>query len=162
MGPRFEERGPFQVLGVEDDAYKIEEVDPSFNDLWLNRFESQWNDVEPYSIDGACYGVWFGFTESNILRGTRLAGMAVRDGARIPEGWIIREITAANYAVFETTLRYTGDVTVYALSQWLSESDYELDTPKSRFDLMPPDTLTQESPVSVWIPVRKKEKVDHE
>ena len=25
-----------------------------------------------------------------------------------------------------------------------------------RFDYMPPDTLTPKSPVSVWIPVRKK------
>jgi len=33
MEPRFEERGPFRILGVEDDAYKIEEVDPGFNDL---------------------------------------------------------------------------------------------------------------------------------
>ena len=33
----------------------------------------------------------------------------------------------------------------------------------SRYYLMPPNTLTQESPVLVWIPVReKKEKVDHE
>jgi hypothetical protein len=60
MEPRFVERGSFRVLGVEDDAYKIEEIDPDFNDLWLNWFESRWDDGEPYSIDGACYGVWSG------------------------------------------------------------------------------------------------------
>ena len=156
MEPRFEEKGLFRVLGVEDDAYKIEEVDPGFNDLWLNRFESRWDEVEPYSIDGACYGVWYGFTETDILKGTCLAGMAVGDDAKTPEGWVIRDIPASNYAVFETTLRDIGDTTEYALRQWLPRSDYELDTPKPRLDLMPPDTLTQESPVSVWIPVRKK------
>ena len=156
MEPRFEERIPFRVLGVEDDAYKSEEVDPGFNDLWLNRFESLWDDVQPYSIDGACYGVWFGFTETDILKGTCLAGMAVRDDAKAPKGWIIKEIPAAKYAVFETTPRDIGEATEYALSKWLPLSDYELDTPKPRFDFMPPDTLIPESPVSVWIPVRKR------
>ncbi len=156
MEPRFEERGPFQVLGVEDDAYKIEEVDPGFNDLWLNRFESRIDDVEPYSIDGSFYGVWSGFTETDILKGKCLAGMAVRADAKTLEGWVIKDVPAAKYAVFETTLRDIGDVTEYALKQWLPGSDYELDTPKPRFDFMPPDTTTQESPVSVWIPVRKK------
>lgn len=95
MESRFEERDSFRVLGVEDDAYKIDEIDPGFNDLWMNRFESRWNDVEPYSTDGICYGVWSGFTETNILTGTCLAGMAVRDDAMVPEGWVIREIPAA-------------------------------------------------------------------
>ncbi len=156
MEPRFEERSSFRVLGVEDDAYKIEEIDPGFNDLWLNRFESRWDELEPFSIDGACYGVWSGFTETDILRGTCLEGMAVRDDARIPDGWIIREIPAANYAVFETTLRDIGDISHYGLCQWLPGSEYELDTPKPRFDYMPPDTFAPESPVSVWIPVRSK------
>ena len=156
MEPRFEERDAFKVLGIEDDAYKMEEVDPGFTDLWLNRFESRWDDVYPYSVDGVCYGVWSGFTETDILQGKCLAGMAVRDDAEIPEGWIIRDIPAARYAVFETTLRDIGDATEYALNQWLPGSDYELDTPKPRFDLMPPDTTTQESPVSVWIPVRNR------
>ena len=156
MEPRFEERDSFRVLGVEDDAYKIEEVDPGFNDLWLNRFESRINDVEPYSIDGSFYGVWSGFTEIDILKGTCLAGMAVRDDVRIPGGWVIRDIPAAKYAVFDTTLRDIGEATEYALREWLPGSGYELDTPKPRFDLMPSDTLAPESPVSVWIPVREK------
>jgi len=156
MEPRFEERGLFQVLGVQDDAYKIEEVDPGFYDLWMNRFMSRHDDVQPYSIDGAYYAVWYGYTETDFLKGKHLAGMAVRGDAETPDGWVIRDVPAAKYAVFETTLRDIGDATEYAQRQWLPGSDYELDTPKPRFDLMPPDTTTQESPVSVWIPVRKK------
>ena len=157
MEPRFEERGPFRFLGVEDDAYKIDEVDPGFNDLWMDRFMSRHDDVQPYSIDGAYYAVWFVTPGIDISKGKHLAGMAVRDDATPPEGWVIREVPAAEYAVFETTLRDVGDATEYALEQWLPNSDdYVEDTPKPRFDLMPPDTTGQESPVSVWIPVRRK------
>ena len=112
--------------------------------------------MQPYSIDGAYYAVWFGYTETDFLKGKHLAGMAVRDDAKIPKGWVIRDVPAAKYAVFETTLRDVGDATEYAQRQWLPGSDYELDTPRPRFDFMPPDTTSQESPVSVWIPVRYK------
>jgi predicted transcriptional regulator YdeE len=155
MEPKFETRGAFRVLGVEDDAYKIEKVDPGFNDLWMNKFMSQHDIVQPHSTDGAYYAVWFGTTETDISKGKHLAGMAVRDDATVPDGWVIRDVPTAEYAVFETTLRDVGNATEHALSRWLPNSEYELDAPKPRFDLMPPDTTGQESPVSVWIPVRK-------
>lgn len=117
---------------------------------------SRHDDVQPYNIDGAYYAVWFGCTETDFLRGKYLAGIAVRGDAKTPPGWVIRDIRAAKCALFETTLRDIGDATDYAQNQWLPGSDYELDTPKPRFDLTPPDTATQESPVSVWIPVRKR------
>ena len=159
MEPRLEERDSFRVLGVEDDAYKIEEVDPGFNDLWMNRFMSRHDDdVQPHSTDGAYYAVWFDTMgiDISISKGKHLAGMAVRDDAKVPDDWVIREVPAAEYAVFDTTLRDVGGATEYALSQWLPWPDYELDTAKPRFDLMLPDTTGQESPVSVWIPVKRK------
>ena len=156
MRPRFETRGVVRVLGVEEDAFKIDQVDPGFQDLWMNRFMAQHDTVQPYSTDGAYYAVWFGTTETDISKGKHLAGMAVRDDAMAPDGWVIREVPAAEYAVFETTLRDVGDATEQALRGWLPNSEYEMDTPKPRFDLMPPNTTGQESPVSVWIPVRKR------
>ena len=82
--------------------------------------------------------------------------MAVQGDPPIPDGWIVREVPAAVYAVFETTLRDVGSATEHGLIRWLPKSGYELDSPKPRFDLMPPDTTGPDSPVSVWIPVRKK------
>jgi predicted transcriptional regulator YdeE len=84
--------------------------------------------------------------------------MAVGIEARSPIGWVIREVPAAQYAVFETTLADVGDATEYALDEWLPDSNYKYDGVKPRFDLMPPDTTGQESPVSVWIPVRRREE----
>jgi predicted transcriptional regulator YdeE len=157
MEPRFETRGAFTVLGVEEDALKIEEVDPGFQDLWMNRFMSRHGEVHPYSTDGAYYAVWFGTRGTDISVGKYLAGMAVGADAKVPESWVRREVPAAAYAVFETTLRDVGDATDYALRQWLPNPGWELDAAKPRFDLMPPDVQGPESPVSVWIPVRRKE-----
>ena len=156
MEPRFERREDFRVLGIEDDAYKIDKVDPGFHDLWMNRFMARHDDVQPYSIDGAYYAMWFGTKGTDISRGKHLAGMAVTGDANAPDGWVIRVVPAAEYAVFETNLRDVGLATEYALNEWLPNSDYVLDTGKPRFDLMPPNTTGPDSPVSVWIPVKRK------
>ena len=154
--PRFEKRDAFRVLGVEDAAKNMEEADPGFHDLWMNRFMSRQGEVQPHSIDGAYYAVWFGTNEADLSQGTYLAGMAISGNPPVPDGWVIRDVPAAEYAVFESTLRDVGDATEYGLSQWLPKSDCERDFPKPRFDLMPPDTTGQDSPVLVWIPVRRK------
>lgn len=154
--PKFKTRSHFRVLGVEDDAYKIDEVDPGFNDLWMNRFMSRHDEVACYSTDGTYYAVWFGAKGTDISVGKHLAGMAVTAAAEAPYGWVTRDVPAANYAVFRTTLRDVGSATEYAIDEWLPRSGYELDAGKPRFDLMPPGTTGPDSPVSVWIPVKAK------
>ncbi|MFH1085020.1 MAG: hypothetical protein V1772_04580 [Chloroflexota bacterium] len=154
--PRFETREAFTVLGVEDDAIKMDTVDPGFHDLWMRRFMPHHGEVSVFSTDGAYYAVWFGMVGDLVLVGTHLAGMAVRPEAVAPEGWVIRQVPAARYAVFDTTLRDVGDGPEYALHRWLPGSGYALDGDKPRFDLMPPDTSGPESPVTVWIPVVRR------
>ncbi len=157
MEPRFEQRDAFRVLGVEDDACKMETVDPGFNDLWMNRFMARHDEVQALSTDKAYYAVWIGtLPNGDFGQGRHLAGMAVVGDPPVPEGWVIRDIPAAEYAVFGTNLRDVGDATEYALREWLPNSAYEMDEPKPRFDRMPPDTTGPETPVTVWIPVRKK------
>ena len=156
MEPIIERKSEFRVLGIEDDAYKIDEVDPGFDDLWMNRFMSKHDKVQPYSSDGAYYAMWFDTKGTDISTGRHLAGMAVIDEAKPPEGWVIRGVPAAEYAVFDTTLADVGDTTGHALDQWLPGSAFELDAGKPRFDLMPSNTTGQDSPVSVWIPVKRK------
>ena len=154
--PRFVQREAFRVLGVKDRARNIEEDDPGFHDLWMNRFMAHANEVAAYSTDGAHYGVWFGTRGGDISVGMLLARMAVTSNAIAPDGWVIREVETADYAVFETTLADVGHATVYGLDEWLPASDYEYDGAKARFDLMPPGTTGPDSPVSVWIPVRRR------
>jgi len=151
--PRFITLEAFAVVGVEDDAYKIDEVDPGFYDLWMNRFMSREPEVRPQSQDGVCYGVWFGAPGSDISKGRYLAGMQALEPTFVPEGWVKRTIPAARYAVFEATLDLIGETTEQALDVWLPASGYQYDGDKPRLDYMGPDTTGPESPVSVWIPV---------
>ena len=156
MEPRIEKKDAFHVLGVEDAAVKLDTEDPGLEDLWMNRFMAQQEEVTPHSTDGAHYGVFF-HTSGTVLTGGRyLAGMAVKLSTVAPEGWVMRDIPAAEYAVFETTLREIGETSDEALSRWLPDSEFEQNTSKPRFDFHPPGTKGQDSPVSVWIPVRRR------
>jgi predicted transcriptional regulator YdeE len=100
--------------------------------------------------------LFFGTNGTATRHGRYLAGMAIYDDTLAPEGWVIRDIPAAEYAVFETTLRDVGETTLEALTHWLPNSDFEQDIAKPRFDFMPPDTTGQMSRVAVYIPVQKK------
>jgi len=151
--PHFEHREAFRVLGVEAPAWHIDEVDPGFNDLWLNRFMAHHDQVQPHSADQAYYGVWFGTLPRDLSQGTHLAGMAIEGDPPVPDGWVIRDIPAADYAVFDSTLHHVGSATEFALWHWLPESEFAFDTTKPRFDWMPPDTAGPDSLTAVWIPV---------
>jgi len=151
--PRFVTLEAFEVVGVEDDANKIDDVDPVFCELWMNRFMAHEPEVRPQSPDGVCYGVWFGAQGTDISNGRYLAGMGAIEPAIVPEGWVKRTIPAARYAVFDATLDLIGETTEQGLDVWLPASGYQYDGDKLRLDYMGPDTTGPESPVSVWIPV---------
>ena len=157
MESRMEKRDAFRVLGVEDDASKIEGEDSGFEDLWMNRFMSQQAKITPHSTDGASYGVFFNTRGTDLTGGRYLAGMAVKLDTPVPKGWVVRDIPAGEYAVFDTSLRDIGETSDEALSVWLPDSDLEQDTSKPRFDFHPPGTTGQDSPVSVWIPVKRRQ-----
>ncbi len=156
MQPRIEKRDAFRVLGVEDDAAKLDTEDPGFENLWMKRFMSQYEEIGPHSTDGAHYGVFFNTSGTDLMGGRYLAGMAVELDAPVPKGWVTRDISAAEYAVFDTSLGDIGETSDNALSKWLPDSGFEQDTSKPRFDFHPPGTKGQDSPVSVWIPVKER------
>jgi hypothetical protein len=58
MNPRFETRGAFRVLGVEADAHQLDDQDPGFHDLWMNRFMARHDAVAAQSTDKAYYGLF--------------------------------------------------------------------------------------------------------
>ncbi|GMQ79505.1 MAG: hypothetical protein BMS9Abin02_2102 [Anaerolineae bacterium] len=157
MKPRIEKKDAFRVLGVEDDAVKIDTEDPGFQDLWMNRFMSQHEEIKPHSTDGAHYGVFFNTSGTDLTGERYLAGMAVDLDTPAPEGWVTRDIPAAEYAVFDTSLREIGETSNKALSKWLPGSKFEQDTSIPRFDFHPPGTKGQDSLVSVWIPIKRRQ-----
>jgi predicted transcriptional regulator YdeE len=153
MEPQFRKREGFNVLGVEDEAHKIEDVDPGFRNLWMGRFMKLHDAIEPQSEDKCYYAVWLGTRGDDVRVGTHLAGMAVGAEPDVPEGCVVRRVPAAEYAVFETTLQEVGSTTAKAFREYFPSADCNPDLDKPRFDLMPSDTIDVDSPVSVWIPV---------
>ena len=150
------EREAFTVLGVEEEFALIESDDPGFAKIWLERFEAKHELVRPFSIDKAYYGIFF-YAPERVGRPARyLAGMRVAHIPATPADWVLREIAAARYAVFETTLAQIGDATDHALARWLPEAGYEHDNPRPHFDFMPPEATHADSPVTVWIPIRHR------
>ncbi len=156
--PEFQiiEREAFTVLGVEEEFALIERDDPGFVKIWLERFEAQHELVRSLSLDKAYYGIFFYASESVGRPARYLAGMRVAHGAETPADWVVREISAATYAVFEATLAQIGDATDHALTRWLPEAGYEHDYPRPHFDFMPPEATRADSPVTVWIPIRHR------
>jgi len=153
MEPQFRKRKAFVVLGVEDDAHKIDDEDPGFRNLWMGRFMRLHDEIEPQSEDKCYYAVWIGTHGDDISVGTHLAGMAVASGYEVPEGCVARCLPDDEYAVFESTLQEVGNTTERAFRDFFPVSDCRPDLDKPRFDLMPPDTIDADSPVSVWIPI---------
>jgi len=156
MEPKIVTREAFKVMGVEDSFSFLEENDPGFQKIWMERYMSYDDQVKPLSTDKAYYEVFFKSDEPETPPTRYLAGMAVKDVSNVPEGLIVREIPAARYAVFDTTLAAIGETTDYVDRQWLPASQYELDRPKPHFGLFPPDTASGDSPVTLWIPIREK------
>jgi hypothetical protein len=63
------------------------------------------------SIDKVYYGFFF-YAPERVGRPARyFAGMWVTQILEMPADWVVREIPAARYAVFETTLAQIGNTT---------------------------------------------------
>jgi hypothetical protein len=70
-------RDAFRVVGVEDDAAKIEGEDPGFGKLWFGRFMPLSKEVEPYRTNGVSYGVFSNARGIDLTGGRYVAGVAV-------------------------------------------------------------------------------------
>ncbi len=154
--PSIADREAFRVLGVEDTCEYLEENDPSFGKIWLERFMAHHDTARSQSTDGKYYQVFFFSSQAKGHPQWCLCGMAVEDATELPDGWVVRDVPKARYVVFETTLKYIGETVDYAFSEWLPASKHRHDHPKPHFILFPPDVSGPDSTASVWIPVRKR------
>jgi predicted transcriptional regulator YdeE len=126
----------------------------NFGPLWQEYVNRQ-AQIEPLSASQGHYGVYLGADHSQPI--DYLAGMAVRDEAVVTEGVTLREVPAAQYAVFKCSFQELGPTYGYIWDEWLQSSAYEQDTSKLGFDFYPPGTTDGASSMQVWFPVREKE-----
>ncbi len=143
-------------------------VDPDrpgfFDDMWMKKFMPVEVLVRQFSLDQACYGVFFHQDDPDSPP-DYLAGMVVslQECACLEcevefqrANLTIRQVPAARYAVYECTFRDLGQASDFILGKWLPGSPWEYDFPLPGFEFYPPEAATSDSPVLIYIPVREK------
>ena len=153
MDPKIVDRDAFKVMGVIGHFASAAE---DFGPLWEEEYMSFHSQVEPLSAGDGHYGVYLGADHTKPI--DYLAGMAVQDAAGAPEGVQVREVPAAKYAVFECSFQEIGPTYGYIWGEWLQSGPYEQDTSKLGFDYFPPGTTDGDSPMEVWLPVKRKDE----
>ncbi len=152
MKPTFIDRGSFLVMGTSTRVAPECEGPEKYGSIW-NEFESHHAQIEPYSTDGAYYGVSFAVGEGKVC--DYLAGMAVEQVGSIPEGLVLREVPAARYAVFACPMEAIGETYRFAFGEWLPSSPYHFSGAAPAFEQYPPEE-DESSPVLVHIPIVEK------
>ena len=148
MTPEFAVREKLKVMGLME-HFTPENED--YEGIW-KRYMAYHDQVSSSSADGAYYGVYFDTGDGVDY----LAGMSVEGVDVAPEGLTIRDVPAANCAVFKCTVRTIGQKYDEIFRNWLPASRYEHDVPLPVFERYPPDTKTGDDPVLIYIPVREK------
>jgi predicted transcriptional regulator YdeE len=153
MEPKVLSRASFVVAGLP--ARITPDVDNTdhYGTIW-KEFEAIHARIQPHSTDQAYYGVSFPTAEEGVL--DYVAGMAVVEGAELPENVVICEIAAAHYAVFECPLHAIGDSYRYIFTEWLQPSPYEISSAAPVFEQYPP-AGQEHAPVLIHIPIEQGE-----
>jgi predicted transcriptional regulator YdeE len=145
--PQIVEKGTFAVMGVQS-ASPFETDD--FETIW-EEYMAHHEEVEPYSTDGAHYGVTFPGEEEGVLE--YLAGMATEGVEEAPEGLVLREVPGGRYAVFGCTVAAIHDTYEHIFHEWQPPAGSEVDSSRVGFERYEPGTASGESPVSIYVPV---------
>jgi predicted transcriptional regulator YdeE len=153
MEPEVAQRDGFSVMGVVTRG-KPAEID--FHAFWMNQFMAHHDRIKPLSTDPAYYGVCFETDEEGVI--DYVAGMAVRAGTAAAEGLVVRDVPAERDAVFACTVETIGQTWHGIFGDWLASSPYEYDDAAPCYEHYPPDTKGQDSPVSIHVPVRQKQR----
>ncbi len=147
MEPQIVEKETFSVMGVQS-ASPFETDD--FGPIW-EEYMAHHGKVEPYSTDGAHYGVTFPGDEEGGLE--YLAGMAVEGVEGAPEGLVLREVQGGRYAVFGCTVEAIHDTYEHIFHEWEPPAGYEVDSSRVGFERYRHDAAEGEPSVSVYVPI---------
>lgn len=150
MDPDFVTRTAFKVAGVVSKVRRGTESQDLFTRIW-STFEARRPEIVPFSIGPSHFGVSFPTTDENVV--DYLAGMAVKAHTESDEGWEVRTVHRAQFAVFECTVDSIGATYRRIFDDWLPTSDYELATGVPPFEEY--RGATERPVVLIHIPVRR-------
>ena len=151
MQPRIVQKDAFTIMGVivRGNPAKLD-----YHGIWMNQYMKYDAALKPLSLDGAHYSAYFCSGKPDEVE--MLAGMMVPPEAQVLAGLTKREVAGGQFAVFDCTHGTIGQ-TWGAVEKWLQTSDYEYDrNDRSDYELFPPDTADENSPVQIYVPVKPK------
>lgn len=151
MEPKYVDLEAFTVMGVQVHSMP-DQVD--FSAFWEKEYMPHDEAIRPLSVNGAYYGIWFPHHGDGIP--DYFAGMAVPDGAPVPEGVVARRVPASRYAVFECAMEAIGATYSHVYDTWLPASGCEFTPGGADFEWYPPPGAQGASP-AIYIPIREKE-----
>ena len=150
MQPIITNRKSFIVIGV---VGHFNSAGENFGPLW-NEYMKFHKQIEQLGTSEGHYGVYLGADHSKPI--DYLAGMSVDTVEGAPEGTEVREIPAAQFAVFSCEFKNIGPTYGYIWNEWLQTAPYQQDTSRLGFDYFPPGTADGPSQIEIWFPVTEK------
>ena len=143
-------RESFIVMGV---VGHFNSAGENFGPLW-NEYMKYHEQIAQLGTSEGHYGVYLGADHSQPI--DYLAGMVVDAVEGTPQGVEVREVPAAQYAVFSCEFKNIGPTYGYIWNEWLNTSLYQQDKTKLGFDYFPPGISDDPSQMEIWFPVNKK------
>jgi AraC family transcriptional regulator len=152
MEPAITTRGSFQVLGIQ---VRIEPMSADYRAIWEDQFMPHHDAVRAVARDPGYYGVYFPCDEPGKV--DLVAGMAVEELEQIPDGLVVREVPAGQYAVVECEMAEIGTTWGSVYGSWLPSSErYAEDPTRACFEYFPPGVEKGEARVSIHVAVKEK------
>jgi AraC family transcriptional regulator len=155
--PRFVSKAAFTVLGMTCRTTMQNNVIPQ---LWGD-FNKRCKELKHTVQPDTCLGICMSEPNVEMTENTPfiyLAGMEVSKVESIPEGMTVKEIPAADYAVFEhhgslETLHATYDALYsgwFSASEYTQHGDYDFELYDERFEFGSPESIME-----IWVPIKK-------
>ena len=140
----------FTVIGVRK---RIKSEVPYFTEVW-NEFMKHYERVKDNAIDDGFYGINEAPDENNIQ--DYIAGIAVDKNYQDSDTIFTRHVQpSALYAVFECKVGSIGPTYMRIFSEWYDDRFKVNDKNIPCFEYYPPNTVTAEAKVLIYIPVIK-------
>ena len=156
MEPKFVEKEAFNVMGFCLRGDPMSEEEHMDHEGAWREFMKRYEEVKTFSTDGAYYGAYFGVEGEEGMMDL-IAGMAVSNVEKAPEGLVIREVPKAYYAIFESKLKTIAQTYHHIFQEWLPKSSYESDdVTKPNFEFYPPDFSPESSSLFIHVPIKTK------
>jgi predicted transcriptional regulator YdeE len=135
---------------------RLTNVDKGVPEMWERRFVVYHDRIVAMSTDQIYYGCAISTAQPETCE--YLAGTAVPVSTDVPEGLTLREIPGCASVMVECTVNTMYDAIDLIEDEWLLASSYQGDASRPAFDCYPPGTVSNGSPICIYVPIAGKAK----